>query len=331
MPSLRNFVSGARNTLLGLPVACILLSPSGVSGQEVGIAARVNGAEISVFRLERYFQDYLQDKGRNVQMMTNPLAYKRLKREALEQLIEAELLWQGAQQRNVIAAPEDVQAAMERLRSIVGSKEALQRRLDNAGFTEATYRDYLKRALSVQLYIEREVTAAVTVTDDAVHDFYARNRDTFVRPEQVRARHILIKLDRAADPARRGQARKRIGDVLEQARKGADFAALADQYSEDATAASGGDLGRFPRGRMVKPFEDAAFALKPGEISEVVESPFGYHIIKLESREPGGAVPEAEVSGRVREYLLAVKREKAAKDAVEALRSKAKIEILVPL
>jgi peptidyl-prolyl cis-trans isomerase C len=328
---LRGVSSKILDALLGLPLAWALLSPVCGSAQEVGAAARVNGVEISLFRLERYFQDYLQERGRNVQMMTNPQAYKSLKREALERLIDAELLWQAAQQKNLVAAPEQVRSAMERLRALVGSEEALKRRLDTAGFTEATYLDYLTRMLSSQIYVEREVTAAVSVSDEAVHDFYADNRDKFVRPEQVAARHILIRLDPAAGPDKRAQARQRIDEILAQARKGADFAALAKQHSEDATAASGGNLGRFPRGSMVKAFEDAAFALEPGEISGVVESPFGYHIIRLESREPGGTVPEADVRGRIREYLLAVRRQKAAKDALEALRSKAKIEILVPL
>jgi peptidyl-prolyl cis-trans isomerase C len=322
---LRNFFSRI------LPAVCALLAANGAPAQEVGTAARVNGAEISVFRLERYFEDFLREKGRNVQMMTNPLAYKRLKREALDQLIEAELLWQAARQKNAVVAPEEAQAAMEKLRTMAGSKEALERRLDSAGFTEATYLDYLRRALSGQRYIEREVIAAVSVSDQAVHDFYAGNPDKFVRPEQIEARHILLKLDPAAEPARRAERRKRIEEILAEARKGTDFAALAKKYSEDATAAAGGNLGHFARGRMVKAFEDAAFALKSGEISGVVESPFGYHIIKLESRDPGSTVTEAEASGRVREYLLAVQRQKAAKDAIETLRSKAKIEILVPL
>ena len=331
MRCLRIFSSKIFDVLPGLPLVWALLLPCGAAAQEVGAAARVNGVEISLFRLERYFQDFLQERGRSVQMMTNPQAYKNLKREALEQLIEAELFWQAAQEKNLIAPPEQVRSAIERLRTVVGSEEALKRRLDNAGFTEATYLDYLKRMLSSQLYVEREVTSAVSVSDQAVHDFYAANRDKFVRPEQLSARHILIKLDPAADTVQRARARQRIDEILAEARKGADFAALAEKYSEDVTAASGGSLGRFPRGRMVKAFEDAAFALQPGELSGVVESPFGYHVIKLESREPGGPVPEAEVSGRVREYLLAVQRQRAVKDALEVLRARAKIEIVVPL
>jgi hypothetical protein len=211
-------------------VLALLLSGNAAMAQEVGVAARVNGVEIPVFRLERYFDDYLQEKGRNVGEIRSPQVYKNLKREALEQLIDVELLSQEAQKKNLIAAPEEVQAAMEQLRTRFRSEEAFRHKLDVAGFTEETYLEYLKRALSTQRYIEREVTAAVSVSDQAVHDFYAGNPDKFVRPGQ-----------------------------------------------------------------------------------------------------PGGLMPEAEVSGRIREYLLALQRQKAAKDALEALRAQAKIEILIPL
>jgi parvulin-like peptidyl-prolyl isomerase len=308
-----------------------LLSWSGATAQEVGVAARVNGVEVSIFRLERYFEEYLKEKGRNVGAIRNPQAYKSLKREALEQLVERQLVWQEAQRRNAIAAADEVQAAIGELRARFPSQDAFARRLDEAGFTEKTYLDYLKQELSAQRYLALQIGAKLTVSDQAVHEFYAGNPDKFIRPEEIGACHILIKVDAGAGAAKRAQARQRIGEILAEARKGADFAALAKKYSEDVTAASGGDLGHFSRGRMVKAFEDAAFALKLGEISDVVETPFGYHIIKLETRTSAGLVPEAEVAERVRQYLLTGKRRRAAEEVIEELRSKAKIEILLPL
>ena len=171
-------------------------------------------------------------------------------------------------------------------------------------------------------------SAAGKVSDEAVHEFYAGNPDKFIRPEAIGARHILLKVNPQADAAERALARRQIGEILAQARKGTDFAALAGKHSQDATAASGGNLGYFPRGRMVKPFEDAAFALKPGEISDVVETPFGYHIIKVDSREPSGQVPETAARDQVRDYLLAEKRQQVVKDTIERLRANAAIEIL---
>lgn len=128
---------------------------------------------------------------------------------------------------------------------------------------------------------------------------YRANEKRFEAPAQTRARHILIRNDVP-------EARKKAEDLLAQLKAGADFAALAKTHSGDpGSAANGGDLGFFPAGRMVKPFEDALAALKQtGELSDVVQSPFGFHIIKLEGRRPAGVRPYAEVSEELKYELL---------------------------
>ena len=103
--------------------------------------------------------------------------------------------------------------------------------------------------------------------------YYDAHLDDYTKPEQVHARHILLKLDPDADDAFKAEVRKKAEEILAKVKAGEDFAALAKQYSEDSSAADGGDLGTFGRGKMVKPFEDAAFALAPGATSEIVESP----------------------------------------------------------
>lgn len=298
--------------------------------QEVGIAARVNGQDITVARLERYFEDYLRRIGRNVQMMTNPEAYKRMKREALEEMIDEELLWQEAQRQKIVVAPEEVQAAIAQRKSQFRNPDAFQRRLSVAGFTEATYQDYVKREVAVEKLLKREADG-VTVSDQEVHDFYVANPDKFARPEEVRARHILVKLEPGADEAKRAAARAKLEGILAQAKNGADFAELARKNSDDS-AANGGDLGFFRRDQMVKPFEEAAFGLKPGEISGIVQTQYGYHIIKLEERRAGGdLIPEDRVRGQVRDYLKSVKRDQAMKRKLAALREVAQIKFLIPL
>ena len=128
---------------------------------------------------------------------------------------------------------------------------------------------------------------AAEVSQADLEKYYRRNRGAFEVAEEVRAAHILIKLAQDADSEKRAAKRAEIDAILEKARAGEDFAALAKRYSEDSSKSSGGDLGFFPRGRMVKPFENAAFSLPVGEVSDVVTSQFGYHIIKvLDRKEP---------------------------------------------
>ncbi len=122
----------------------------------------------------------------------------------------------------------------------------------------------------------------VKITDKQVRDYYEENREIFRQEKEVRARHILFKLDQSASEEEEKRVREKASMVLEKARKGEDFSNLAKKYSEGPTAQKGGDLGFFSEGRMVKPFEEAAFKMKKGEISELVRTRFGYHIIKVE-------------------------------------------------
>jgi peptidyl-prolyl cis-trans isomerase D len=134
--------------------------------------------------------------------------------------------------------------------------------------------------------------AQVTLNDDEIKAYYEYNVETFKELKQVRARHILFKVKEGASEDEEKGVREKAKAVLEEAKKGADFAELAKKHSEDlSNKKQGGDLGYFPSGRMTKPFEDAAFSLKPGEVSDLVRTEFGYHIIKVEE------VKEARTKG----------------------------------
>lgn len=294
------------------------------------MAARVNGAEISVARLEGRFEEYLAEQGRTMQKMTSPRSYKRLKREALEELIDRELLWQEAKKSHAAATEAAVEEAMQQFRAQFEDEFRMRNRLQESRFTLESYREYVRQELSIRRYVAG-LQASATVTDEEVHAFYVDNPARFTRPEAVRARHILIKISSTATDADKAAARKKIEALLAQAKAGEDFAALAKSHSQDTTAAAGGDLGFFGRGSMVRPFEDAAFALRPGEISDAVETPFGLHIIKLEARHDAALVPEAEAREVIQRYLTDAKMQSILQEKLSALRAAAKIEVLIPL
>lgn len=141
-----------------------------------------------------------------------------------------------------------------------------------------------------------EFAGRMNVEEEDIRDFYTVDQARFLEPEQIRARHILLKADTSAGPGKAPDRQAEAQALLEKIQKGADFAALAQKHSQDeSTAAAGGDLGFFSRGAMVGPFEQAAFALQPGEVSGVVETTFGYHIIKLEEKKPERLRPLEEV------------------------------------
>ena len=162
------------------------------------------------------------------------------------------------------------------------------------------YRVGERRKIKYALVDVDQVRERLTVPEAEIEAFYEANSAQYSTPEEIRASHVLLSLD----DAEAGAVRERANSLLAQARGGADFAALAREHSQDeASAQQGGDLDYFGRGRMVPEFEQSAFALQVGDISEVVESPFGYHIIKLTDRRPGTTRPLAEVREEIVDQL----------------------------
>ncbi len=165
----------------------------------------------------------------------------------------------------------------------------------------------------------KELEAGVVLSADDVRTYYEQNKSRYTTPEERRASHILINLDPSASAEDKASARKKADELLSQLRGGADFAALARANSQDpGSAIKGGDLGFFQRDTMVKPFADAAFALKEGALSEVVESDFGLHLIKLTGIKPGAIKPFEEVRTNIESELRKQQAGKKFAESAEA-------------
>ncbi|MCD6326233.1 peptidylprolyl isomerase [bacterium] len=164
--------------------------------------------------------------------------------------------------------------------------------------------------------------ASVEVTENEMLDYYDAHVKDYKKEEEVRASHILVKVPDGATKKLDDEAKKKIEGLLERVKAGEDFAKLAKENSDCPSASKGGDLGFFGRGQMAKPFERAAFALKEGEISDVVKTQFGYHIIKLEERKPPETKEFEAVSAEVKSKLVDEKALELAKQAAEKAREK---------
>jgi peptidyl-prolyl cis-trans isomerase C len=293
--------------------------------------AKVNGVVITQGEYDRNWKFFLQRSGIPVNHADKSGQVNEFRVQVLDRLVDEELLYQAAKDQKLVATAEAVQAELDKARTQFPTPEAFAEALVKNELTEDGLRALFTRNLSIQGYVEGHIGKSVTVSDAEVHDFYASNKGTFETPEQVRARHILVGVAAGDDAAVRAEKRKKAEGLLEQLKGGADFAELAKTGSECPSAPEGGDLGFFERGRMAPAFEEAAFALKPGELSGVVETEFGYHIIKLEERKAAGLVPEEEVAPKIREFLTAQKTEAAVEEKLKQLRAAAKIEKLMKL
>ncbi len=250
-------------------------------------------------------------------------------RGMLDQMIAFRLLKQESLRRQVTATDAELEAAMKQVRAQFPNDAAFQDALKAQKITVDELRKETRSNLLISKMLDQEITPQLTVKPSDISAFYEKNPDKFQQPESIRASHVLIAVPQAADAPTRQKARAKAEDVLKQAKAGADFAKLAETYSNDASKSHGGDLGYFPKGQMVPAFEAAAFALKPGGLSGVVESPFGYHIIKLTDRKPAHTVPFGEVSSRIEQFLQQEMRSTKTREFVDGLKAKGKVEVLI--
>jgi peptidyl-prolyl cis-trans isomerase C len=184
--------------------------------------------------------------------------------------------------------------------------------------------EFLKDSFLANVYVKREIIDKIQISDDDIKAYYKAHEAELKTPEMVRARHILFRVSDNASEEEKQKILKKAEEILDKIKSGEDFAQLASEFSDDTvTKTNGGDLGVFARGRMVKSFEDAAFALKQGEVSEIVETPFGYHIIKVDEKIDASVTPYDSVKESIKQRLIQERTqseisaftEKALKDA----------------
>lgn len=312
-----------------------LLPHAGAFAQGIypGDAVRVDGVAVSYQRFHGFYQEYRRSQGLTVGARGDQLElFKRMRREAMDLLIEQELVRQAAERAGIEADKGAVDAEVGKLRSVFDSDEAFARRLAEEGFTAEGYRKHVAGMIAAKHYLDRMRAAVPAVSDGELLAYYRDNERRLTFPEEVRVRHILLTWKPLGTGDDRAAVRAQMAPILEAARGGADFAGLARRHSQDAeTAPKGGDTGFFHRGQMVPAFEEVAFALAPGEVSDMVETPFGVHILRLEERRPERLLPLDEIREKLRDHVRRERMEDAVRREIERLRATAEISILVPL
>ena len=253
----------------------------------------------------------------------------KLKNDILNSLIEREILYQQSQKVGIQVTDQIVDDQLAAIKKRFPSETEYKTALSKMNLSEDEVKVQIKRGLSIKELIDQQIASKVVITDEESKAYYDKNPQMFKQPEQIKASHILIKVDAKADEAKKAEARKKIEEVQQKLKDGGDFAALAKEYSEGPSSAKGGDLGYFRRGQMVKPFEEAALALKPNEVSDVVETRFGYHLIIVYDTKPEQTLAYADVKDKIIQRMKQEKIEKEAVQYVSKLKKDAKIEKLL--
>jgi peptidyl-prolyl cis-trans isomerase C len=290
------------------------------------VVARVNGETIQKWEFDDAVRRMEGRAGSPVPVEKRD----ELLRGLLDQLIAYHLIAQESRARKMGPTDADVDARIAQIKGTFPSEDAFQKGIAAQGLALDQLRAQARMSLEVSKFLEAEVASKVAVTDTEVDAFYKQNLDRFKEGESVRASHILIGMPQNASADIKKQARQAAQAVLAQLKRGVPFADVARKVSsDDGSAQNGGDLGFFPKGKMTPAFERAAFALKPGETSGLVETPFGFHIIRVTERRGARTAPFEEVKGQIKEFLTQGQRGKRLDDFITQIKTRARIEILV--
>jgi len=247
--------------------------------------------------------------------------------EILDQLVAEELLYQEAMSQNLDPQTEAVESQFDQMRSQFETDEEWQQALAENQTSEEELRGQIERNAVIQQLIATAVAEVEPVSEAEIRTFYDDNAELFDQGSQIAARHILISTEELESEAEIADARERAEAIRDELRAGADFAELARERSEGPSGPQGGELGTFGRGQMVAPFEEAAFALEVGEISDVVQTQFGFHVIEVTEKLESAVVPLEQVSQNIGQYLNQQRQAEALAAYVDELREEAEVVV----
>lgn len=288
---------------------------------------RVNGTTITRLELDRAVKVMLAQN--RVQQPLPPELLKQAQDAALEQLSAAELLYQEASKVEVKDLDKQVTEKIQQNRAKFETEADFEKALKGVDMTLKDMQDFTRKDIIISNFIETQYAAKVKVTDAEAQAFYKENVDKyFSKPETARASHILIGVDEKASADDKKKAKEKAEALLKRVKGGEDFAAVAKAESTCPSSSQGGDLGTFTSDQMVPAFSQAAFAMKPGQVSDVVETQFGYHIIKLTEKQEASKDSFDSVKEKIVDFLKREQTQKEVVALVAKLKETAKIEKL---
>jgi parvulin-like peptidyl-prolyl isomerase len=337
-----------------LMVLLCVVAPMAAFSVTPDLPAQTNSAAKSTPSLDALFGDSIVAKGKNVEIKRNDLdsavvktkamyaarnipAPSDLEPQALKNLVIQQLILAQAAPADKAKGKENFEARIAKVKTDNHmTDEDFDKRISMQLFGGETREQWNKQnidQMTIPVVLERELK--VNVTDADVKAFYESptNVASFEQPEMVRASHILLmtsepETQKALTAEQKAAKHKQMEDILKQAKSGADFAELAKKYSEDPGSKDKGGEYTFPRGQMMKEFEDTAFSLKTNEISDIVETKYGYHIIKLSEKIPAKKVDFEKVKEGIKDHLVQLAMQKQLPDYTRKLVKDANIEIL---
>jgi len=251
----------------------------------------------------------------------------RNRKQALDRLIEDELLYQEAIKLGARPDRKNVEAELKESIERVGGKERFEEALKHYGVNQKEFERTLGKPGVVKEFLVSKVDMKARVKGEDIRDYYEKNRESHFMVEKRRLGHIVMKTD-PGDSSSWDVTREKAMDVLARIRKGADFGDTARELSEGPRKETGGDTGYVARAQLLPELASAAWVMKPGDVSEVITTIYGFHIIKLMEVPPAEVVPFDEASGQIKIMLVKSRKMELKRQLLDELRSKASVKVL---
>ncbi len=251
-------------------------------------------------------------------------------RTILTEMVDMELLYQASQSRNFRPDPEEIEQHYQSLVARFPSEEAFLKQLNSRSMTAQQFKKLMYKDLSVQKLVAAELAPRVSLREEAKVQFYNENKSKMEQPEQLRLGQILVAFEPGCSPGERERARQKIEEIRAKVlQNGTNFAAMASEFSEDTESKEKGGELLIRRGQMDASFEDSAFRLQVGAISEVIETRSGYHIIKLYERIPTRIPSYEEAESVIEEFLEQQELQSVIDAEIEKLRREGSVELFI--
>lgn len=307
-------------------VLIILLFGTAVSFAESKIVVRVNGEALTNIQLERIIDELLPKAFYHGAI--TPEKREKYRPEALEELIKRELIYQAAKKQGYKIKSSEINDYVDNLIAKYKSESEFNKVLKANGYTMESFRKDVEKNKILIKFMNEEILEKAAVSDEFIRQYYEENKKDFLRPATVNMRHILIKVPPTVTGEAKEKLRKDTQNILDRALNGEDFGDLASQYSMDDYRVKGGYLPMIHKGRLEPQIEEVLFRLEEGQISNIIETLYGFHIVKLEKKMPPTQLPLNEVKHKLQNKLEGERKKDIENRIMLELRKNAKIEII---
>jgi parvulin-like peptidyl-prolyl isomerase len=291
------------------------------------MSVTINGVELADEAIEFEFQRLLRYYSSHIPADQLRQQADMLRERARDQAIGAKLLIDRAKQLELSVPGDRLDAKIDELAEDAGGREELEKRLAEQDMTIDSLQASIEEGCKVEMLIEQVCTEVPDPKEDEIKAHYEANAADYNKPERAEARHILIKPNSDSDEDK-GTARSRVEELRAKVVEGGDFAELAESFSDCPSGKQGGgSLGWFGRGMMVPEFDEVVFEMAANDLSEVIETQFGYHLVQKTGKEEGSDASYSEAADQIRDLLRHSRRGEAVTAYVEELKEKADIQI----